>query len=499
MTPLRIERLCLVTICVLTGALIGSNGVYAQSPVVPDGDTIQGGPERLYRQIAIGLIERALLVDDHHDENRIALATRAERIDPTLGDPPFILAEALVGDQRVLGRREDLLRRALSSDLERVPRDEVLLDLATLLRDHGRNDEVVDLLHSELGGEAGITPVSELIAWVEAPDVGDAQGFGPVASSGAPGPLQLLYLLSLAESGPRWYGARLMERMRARFPENADLAAADWARQDRVSLSALEWLDSYEQARGLAQPELYLRFLRFGPPAALVEPLLVRYRAAGGEDAMAEVLAHGAGAQSALSTIANDDPIVYEKVAWEVLGREGASVPDLPVPFEELLARIDAGMAVTVVRDFDRNGFWEERYHFADGSLQRWEFDGDQDGQVSEVAVAEGNTIRYYQWDQTAGETIQVQYSGFPRVDRVRWIDESGVIEWRPPRPVPYEVPRLFVFSMAPRDLLVGSSVYESGDLSRFSRQRRSDDSREIRGNEHQAEVTRMREWGMIR
>jgi hypothetical protein len=44
MTPLRIERLCLVTICVLTGALIGSNGVYAQSPVVPDGDTIQAVP-----------------------------------------------------------------------------------------------------------------------------------------------------------------------------------------------------------------------------------------------------------------------------------------------------------------------------------------------------------------------------------------------------------------------------------------------------------------------
>jgi hypothetical protein len=500
MALLRIERICLAAILILAGALTESPGAYGQ-------ETEGEGPDELYRRIAVGLTERALLVDDPRDEGRIATAARAARIDPTLGDPAFILAEALIGDQGSVGRREQLLRRALSSDLERVSRDEVVHPLAILLREQGRHDEVVELLHPELADDADdadTPPISALIAWVDAPDRGGVEGSPDAAAPDSPEPLELLYLLSLAESGPRWYGARLMERLRARYPRSIDLARADWARQGRVSLSALEWLDAYERGWGAAPPAVYLQFLGDDPPAGLAAPLLARYRAAGGTDAMAEVLAHAAGVEDALSAIGNEDPVIHEKAAWELLGGGDSDGSDLPPPFREVLARIDAGSAVTVVRDFDRNGFWEERYHFSRGSLQRWELDRDQDGRTTEVAVVDAGRIRYYRWDESTGETVQVQYSGFPRVDRVRWIDKTGAIEWRPPRPVPYEVRRLEIFSLEPRDVLAGSidaagSVDVADDVTaRFARQRLSDDSREVSIDRHAAELARMREWGMI-
>jgi hypothetical protein len=183
------------------------------------------------------------------------------------------------------------------------------------------------------------------------------------------------------------------------------------------------------------------------------------------------------------------------------LSGDSSDGPGLPSSFAAVLARIDAGSPVTVIRDVDRNGFWEERYHFVGGRLQRWELDDDQDGRVTRVAVFEDGKIRYYHWDPTSAETVQVQYSGFPRVDRVRWIDEAGTLEWLPPRPVPYEVGRLALFSLEPRAIL-GSVAAGDGDgdvVDRFSRQRLSDDRRDVGHAQHQAELERMRGWGMIR
>lgn len=441
----------------------------------------------LYRRLAVDLSQRAAELHDD-DSARRELAQRAANLDPTLGDPLVVLARFLEDDQEAQLERERMLARALAGEFVTISRREAVGDMAELLLQQNRSREALALLDSELAA-AGIIPLDQILGSFPGPEPSSR----PVPPSNTLNRLDRLYIDALLNGDAPWLSGGLLQRLRSRFPMDRDLGAMDWRRGNHTSLAVLEWIDAVEQLAGHASPVVYRELLRGDPPQMLVPALLDRYDRAGGDDP----LVHAVGALHHAHPFPAEEALLSDKLIWELF-HERLDRSEIPEPLEEALAEMRGGERTVLTRDLNRDGFWEERYTYHGEELSLWQSDADQDGRATMAMSRQGPTTRIAVRRAEDQSIIVVEYSRYPLVSRVRWVEAVGVSEWMPAQPVPVDVglPHL-----SGTDLWngLGERVTVTTDLfERFRRQRQADEARALAADEERRIRRDLQEWGLI-
>ncbi|MEX2443665.1 MAG: hypothetical protein WD492_08675 [Alkalispirochaeta sp.] len=467
-----------VLLCLVVAGLLlktGSFGISAQANL------------ELYRQLAVDLSEQAAELHDDNEARR-DLARRAAELDPSLGDPLVILAGLLEGEQGAQRERERLLARALAGDFVTLSRDEAVGDMAELLLQQNRSQEALTLLDSEMRID-GETPLQRILGYVDLPD----QPAKIVPRAENLSPLDRLYISALMNGDAPWFAGRLVQRLRGRFPMDRVLGGMDWARSSHISLGVLEWVDAVEQLTGEVSAEMYRELLRADPPRSLVQPLLDRYRRAEGDDPLVAAFATVYGSE----VLPQMESLLSDKVMWELFFEymDRANLPDtIGTVMEEIRGRD----RVVLTRDENRDGYWEERYSYQHGELFFWQLDADQDGLASVAVSLCRPSARVARRRESAEDVIVVDFTSYPLVSRVRWVESSGGWEWVPPQPVPFDVGLsdqlgADLWNALGRRVTVDSDVFE-----RFFRQRQGDNSRPLDDGEVRDLRVDLREWGLI-
>ncbi|HKK49134.1 MAG TPA: hypothetical protein VJ932_08550, partial [Alkalispirochaeta sp.] len=321
----------------------------------------------LYRQLAVELSEQALALQDD-DVARQELARRAADLDPSLADPLVILSRLLQDEQQSQREREDLLRRALSSDFVRIERVEAVTALAELLVQQERFQEALSLLDAEhiINGAA---PMERLIGFIDrADDSNPARTHDEDVSR-----LDRLYMTALLGGDAPWFAGRLLQRLRSQFPLDRELGAMDWRRSTHLSVGVLEWIDAMEQLTGGVSAEMYRELIQAGTPSVLIPMLQRRYRQAGGSDPLVAAVAMVHGSDD----LPDGDALSADKMIWELFFQH-LDPADLPNELDHAMDEMREQDRVVLTRDEDRDGFWEERYSFRQGSLSLWQHDENQ-------------------------------------------------------------------------------------------------------------------------
>lgn len=463
------------SLIVLSMLAIGGAGVSAQENL------------ELYRRLAVDLSQRAAELPDD-DSARRELAQRAANLDPSLGDPLVVLARFLEDDQEAQQERERLLAQALAGDFVTIPRREAVGDMAELMLQQQRSREALALLDSELA-TGGTIPLDRIMGYVDRPEL--SPRLAPPATT--LNRLDRLYIEALLNGDAPWLSGGLMQRLRSRFPMDRELGAMDWRRGEHTSLAVLEWIDAIEQLAGHAAPDLYRELLRGDPPQALVPALLDRYDRAGGDDP----LVHAVGALHGAREFPSEEALLSDKLIWELF-HDRLDRSDLPEALEEALTEMRGRERTVLTRDVNRDGFWEERYTYHGQELSLWQSDANQDGRPAlAVSVREPVTIIAVRREGDEA-VIVVEFSQYPLVSRVRWVEAIGGTEWIPAQPVPVDAG---LAQVSGTDLwnVLGQRVTVTTDLfERFRRQRQGDDVRALAADVDRQIRHDLQEWGLI-
>lgn len=405
----------------------------------------------LYRELALRLVQRSLELSGEDTQARRDLLERARSLDPGLGDSAALLADFVEG-QRDTSRREALLRAALAADLILVERDATELQLARLLVDTARPSEALRRLGPVLTRE-GQEPLDSIRARFR-------EGSAPRLR-----PDELLYIEALVQTGGRWLVGDLMEELRQRFPDDLRLAELDWGREPGLTLTQLEWMVSREHIGTVPPPPVYRDLILALAPrrdtggavvATALSTLHDRYRAAGGQDPLADLVA-----DPEPLALMERDTLQRDKLAWELLAAMG---------FTDGGADDADVISSTVDLDVDRDGRWEQRYILDSGQLVTWLHDPDEDGMVSAAVHHDDTGTRVY---RAEGNLVTVfHYSSYPQLDEVVWARGPLIHRWRPPRPVPFELGNVGLGTSG-WNLLTGRVTVDEEMLTRFARQRR--------------------------
>ncbi len=429
------------------------------------------GADGLYVRLADRLVADAVAVGSETPEGR-DLLDRAISIDPQNGDAYYLIAAALKRAGGDRAEQEELLRSALERRILRTDPLVIEQEIAEILVDTGRYSEAMRFMEGTYRSRFGAVPI-----------VVDTPGnvaIGPEELNR----MELLYLEALLAGGPRWYAGEYVRRLRGRFPDDPHIATLDFSREERVSLSALEWLDRRHQEGVDLPSRLLLESIVKADDPVLRRDLADMYRSTEDTDPIATIAAEEPTNEelSVLISTADDSgsggypgdtppPSVVrvDKYALELFLRWN---PDRPVDdLEALLQRppdpdkggtsSEPSEYVVYELDEDRDGYHEERYHVVEGRLALWEYDRFQDGRVDirielrgpsarpnvTVAIHDDGYSRLEvpRDDRPEASTVTVLvFSPYPRVGEVWIADASGpdrwmypeIRRWRPGRPV---------------------------------------------------------------
>ncbi|MFP4564993.1 MAG: tetratricopeptide repeat protein [Spirochaetaceae bacterium] len=218
------------------------------------------------------------------------------------------------------------------------------------------------------------------------------------------------------------------------------------------------WLDA-----NVSEDPAYLESLlyyaaRVGDSRRALE-LTERYLELGGEDPRVAVIrARAAGERS-------------REEAWELFVRldgleDKSSVEEMYdlLPAGRVKDRVRAVLADydgTAERDEERDGFWEERFVFSDGSLERWEVDRNQDG-VTEYEVV--MSARVPGSLETSPEGYRIRYGGYPEIDVVEVRDDDRLRRYR-------VLPGRLTYRILSEDLDWGTDTPDAAFPFRLSRE----------------------------
>ena len=386
--------------------------------------------EQFYRDISDALVQQAL--SDLDRDGADDLLARALAVDPGNGDAMYLTALRLRGIQEERIYRRELLRSALGARRVLTPHEDVVAELAELLLAQGRGAEALELLETASHGVSEDLPIfSGVQPVIAATGQPSEQPFNSELSRA-----ERLYVRALLHVGPKWFSAAYLQRLRSRFPADAELAVIDFSRSTRLSLSLLEWIDR-ETVEGLSVPtELLLHGIVVAKDPEMRQRFARRYNAAGGTDLLGTV-AENPAEGVAIAAEHRDKYALERAVVWG--GLDGAS------PLSVLTGE---NAAIVLLLDADRDQFWEERYYATDGTLRIWEHDTFQDGVVDQrvEVIGEGSTtgLRVLQRDVSDGRehVLSVEYAPYPNVARVSEFsrhlsgEDPRLMVWRPARPI---------------------------------------------------------------
>lgn len=359
----------------------------------------------LYRRISNELVQEALRVQSGHP-GYWDLVERAWRIDQENGDAQFLLARRYLRRQRDQQIGEVLLLDALRSE-RTIDDTQVVSALVELYLRQGRFDQVVSLVDRYHQGNYYDRLIEE-----------------------RPGQIDIGYLTAYLEAGNPWFATDYLQKLRDRFPENADIAEIDLLRSPRTSLVTLEWIDRRVR-RGYDLPHrLVLDAITSTEDEDLRLELARLYFSYGGEDRLVAIPFLFADTTEMVPLVETairslqDDKIALE-LAYRWYGDE---------TFDRIPLETTGRATLTI--DRDRDGFWEEHFTIEDRRLADWSFDAHQDGMIdlrleieatggagdpNEAVVYEAFDARvFHTLDRDSDRLIQmVEYAPYPNVSEV--------------------------------------------------------------------------------
>lgn len=346
----------------------------------------------LYRRISTELVQEALRIQQGQP-GYWELLERAWRIDSENGDAQYLLSRRYLTEQRDQQIAEALLRDALTGE-RRIETSRVVATLGELYLRQRRYEAVVSLFDNYHQGNY----------------------HGQLITDG-PGRADIRYLTAYLRVGNPWFTTAFLQRLRDRFPENADLAQIDFERSEGVSLSLLEWIDRRVRRGYELPPPLILSAIIAAEDEDLRYEMGRLYFESGGEDLL--------GAVPFLRDESTDiAPLIegalrslqHDKVALELAYRWYGDAT-----LDRMTADMPEEGVLTV--DEDRDGFWEERYTINVRRLTDWSYDEYQDGVIDrrlEIAAV----------DAAAGPEASGTYEAFDaRVFHSRDVGEDRLIQ----------------------------------------------------------------------
>lgn len=179
------------------------------------------------------------------------------------------------------------------------------------------------------------------------------------------------------------------------------------------------WLDENVSDHPAYLESLLYYAARVGDTGRKLE-LTNRYLILGGEDPRVAVVRAAAASEGGSGLAAEWQRFV----GLDGLGHK-AAVEDM---YETLPAgdvadrarRVLASYGETAVRDADRNGYWEERYLFENGSVTRWQIDENEDGSLEYDIELDDRVPRRL---RTSPEGFEISYGSYPEIADVSVVD----------------------------------------------------------------------------
>ncbi|MFO7780664.1 MAG: hypothetical protein R6W94_03475 [Spirochaetia bacterium] len=357
---------------------------------------------RLYAEYALSAL------GDGRGEEAVRFAETSLEFDDENADAHHVLARSLADRQAATARVVEHLEQALRAESFRI------------------TDE----------GEARLLLAE---TYVRIGAAGDALELLETDTIGAPEPeLSYLTARALLALGQVEAAERVALRGRRLYPEDPRFVLFLLRRDPVPGPRTGRWLDA-----NVSEDPAYLESLlyyaeRVGAPERAVA-LSDRYLALGGEDPRVAVIrADAAGEGTAGGGRSGSDPAEAREAAWELFVRmdglrDKAAVEEMYalLPDGELKARVRDVLSVyngTVVRDEDRNGFWEERFVFSDGRLERWQVDRNQDGVLEYDMLVSSRVPRSL---EATPEGFLVTYGAYPEVSAVEAVDGEVMRRYR--------------------------------------------------------------------
>jgi len=229
--------------------------------------------------------------------------------------------------------------------------------------------------------------------------------------------LTLILARSLLGLKDRTAAERLLAEALRRFPGQASfyLLYAEVLRAGGRTAAARETLQR-GQRQIPAAAELLLAQARLEEEGETRLFLLEEYFKRGGRDPGAANLALMADA---------GQPERYLDVFLQLGGERQVDALDqlrelispLDNPFSRLSALIAAYSGERIV-DEDRDGFYEEKYWYREGALERWRLDGDQDGLAEIEVLFQGEAPLSLEARGGEGDRLSFRYSRYPFLEK---------------------------------------------------------------------------------
>lgn len=258
-------------------------------------------------------------------------------------------------------------------------------------------------------------------------------------TAGAPDPeVSYLTARALLALGEVEAAERSAMRGRRLYPDDPRFVVFLLRRDPAPGPRTGRWLDA-----NVSEDPAYLESLlyyaeRVGAPGRALE-LTDRYLALGGEDPRVAVIrAEVAGERAAGGGRTGRDAAEAREAAWELFVRMSgledksaveemyALLPDGPL--QGRVREVLAGYDGSAERDEDRNGFWEQRFVFSDGGLDRWQVDRNQDG-VLEYDLLFSARVPISL--ETSPDGYRIVYGAYPEVGAVEAVAGGALRRYR--------------------------------------------------------------------
>ncbi|NBF40098.1 MAG: hypothetical protein GVY14_06745 [Spirochaetes bacterium] len=371
---------------IITGlCLLLLSGVYPGATA--DATETDRALSRLYAEYSL-----SALVDDRGEE-AVSFAETSLEFDADNSDAHHILARSRAGTQVATTRVVEHLEQALRTGSFRI------------------TDE----------GEARLLLAE---TYVRIGAAGDALDVLDADAPGAPEPeLSYLTARALLALGEVEAAEQVALRGRRLYPEDPRFVLFLLRRDPVPGPRTGRWLDA-----NVSEDPAYLESLlyyaeRVGAPERAVT-LSDRYLALGGENPRVALVRADAGGRIGGNAARS------REAAWELFVRmdglrDKGAVEEMYalLPDGELKSRVRDVLSDyngTVERDEDRNGFWEERFIFSDGGLERWQVDRNQDGVLEYDMLVASRVPRSL---EATPEGYVITYGAYPEVSTVEAVD----------------------------------------------------------------------------
>ncbi|NBB89572.1 MAG: hypothetical protein GVY23_00030 [Spirochaetes bacterium] len=308
---------------------------------------------RLYAEYALSALEGG------RDEEAVGFAEISLEFDQRNSDAHHLLAAGLADRQLATERVVEHLEQSLQAERFRITEE---VEARMLLAE----------TYIRIGNPTGALELLD------------------VPAAGAPEP-ELLYLTArgLLTRGDVTAAEQAALRGRRLYPDDPRFVLFLLRRDPAPGPRTGRWLDANVSEAPAYLDSLLYYAERVGAPERAVE-LSARYLELGGENPRVALIRAEAAGEGASAGQGGGDAQEAREAAWELFVRmnglrDKAAVEQMYalLPDGELRTRVRNVLSEyngTSERDEDGNGFWEHRFTFSEGRVERWEADRNQDG-----------------------------------------------------------------------------------------------------------------------